>query len=143
MTELSDEQNKWYQKLKADGFKDIELDWCKGKAKIRETLRAPHPKGKRSDNKYHLSGDRSILLERYASAFIVDKREKAFFADVVDGVSIRSAALKNKLKKFRGIYLINKALRKIKSDLKLETVPEYLRCPENVDFERKLDESTT
>ncbi len=140
MTDLYSQVNEWYVKLKQSGFKDIELDWAKGKHNIRSTLKPSHPSGKRAEKKYQLSQDTSILLERYARCFITDAKELNFFIDVAHGESIRKAAVANKLKKYRGIYLINKAMNKIKSDLKLDTVPDYLRCEDTVEFNKIVEE---
>jgi hypothetical protein len=124
-------QNEWYKKLKELGFKDIELSWAKGNHTVRKALPSPHPSGKRKNKKMALSGDTAILLERYCTEYIIDSDEAAMFADVSAGMSIRKSAVKNSVKIYRAVYLINKAMRKIKADLLLWPLPEYLRCPEN------------
>lgn len=140
MSDLYELQNEWYLKLKEEGFKDIELCWSNDKHIVRQHLPAPHPAGKRTNKKFALSGDTSILLERYARVFIENKRELNVFIDVASGMSVKKAAAKNMIKTHRVVYLIRKATKKIKADLKLPQIPDYLRCPDCLDFEEELNE---
>jgi hypothetical protein len=137
--ELYELTNEWYLKLKAEGFKDIELNWSHGVHSIRPTLHSPHPSGKRADKKFALSGDTSILLERYARAFIEEGKELSFFLSVCNGVSVRNSATAHNVKKYRGIYLFNKAMKRIKADIMLPVVPDYLRCQDNIVSEEEND----
>jgi hypothetical protein len=141
VSDLYDLQNEWYLKLKEEGFNDIELSWAYDKHIVRAHLPAPHPAGKRTNKKFALSGDSSILLERYARKFIENKRELNAFIDICSGLSLRKAAHKNLIKAHRIVYLVRKAKKQIKEDLKLSTVPEYLRCSDCLDFEEELNES--
>ena len=141
MSNLYELQNEWYLKLKESGFKDIELSWAHDKHVVRPHLPAPHPAGKRTNKKFPLSGDTSILLERYARAFITNNKELNVFLDIASGMSLRKAAVKNHVKQHRVVYLIRKATRKIKEDILLPEIPEYLRCQDSVDFENDLKQS--
>lgn len=142
MSDLYDLQNEWYLKLKESGFKDIELSWAHEKHIVRVTLNAPHPAGKRTNKKFNLSGDTSILLERYAREFSTTKSELSIYEDVCNGMSLRKTANKHRVKQHKVIYLIRKAMKKIKADLKLPTLPEYLRCQDTLDFDKFLQEQS-